>query len=254
MSSSPPLVHFFTDFGADSPYPGLMEAALLRHCPVARVIHLAHDAPRFMPRHAGVLLAAMTPWLAEGSSVVAVVDPGVGGSRRAVVVEVAGRRYLAPDNGLLAPLLHQAGVRAWEIDAGAFPLSSSFHGRDLFAPAAGMLLSGIPVAMREVEPSGLVGWNWGDRLAEVIYIDPFGNAMTGLSPPTEDEAGRLCVEGLLLSGGRTFCERQPGTLFWYENSLGLVEIAANQARADQLLGLRVGLSVEWCLGSDGKAS
>ncbi len=246
-TESQPIVHFFTDFGSSGPYLGLMETALLAQCPSARVVNLMADAPAFSPRHAGYLLAAMVPWMARSALVVAVVDPGVGGARRPLLVEAGNRRFIGPDNGLLALLRHGEGpVRAWEIDTTGFRLSASFHGRDLFAPAAGRLLSGRPPDLEPLPLESLTGCQWPEELPEVIYLDGYGNAMTGLRPPKGGGARRLQAGGRLLSRAGTFSEAERGTPFWYVNSLGLVEIAVNQGRADHLLQLAVGAPVEWC--------
>jgi len=238
-----PTVWFFTDFGTEGPYLALMESALLAHCPGARVVNLMADAPAFAPRPAARLLAALLPWLPEDALVVGVVDPGVGGRRRPLLLEVDGRRFIGPDNGLFAgPINGGREVRAWEIDIGGFRLSASFHGRDLFAPAAGRLLAGEQLGVKETAVEGLEGHGWPAELAEVIYIDHYGNAMTGLDAPSE-AAPRFRVGGHLVERAGTFSEVPEGTPFWYVNSLGLVEIAVNRGRADRLLGLEVGTPV-----------
>ncbi len=241
-----PIVHFFTDFGAGGPYLGLMETALLAQCPSARVVNLAADAPAFSPRHAGYLLAAMVPWMARSALVVAVVDPGVGGPRRPLLVQAGARRFIGPDNGLLAPLCHGEGpVQAWAIGTSGFQLSASFHGRDLFAPAAGRLLSGRPLELEPLPLESLTGYQWPEELPEVIYLDQYGNAMTGLRPPTGPEEQPLRVGDRLIARAGTFSEVARGEPFWYVNSLGLVEVAVNQGRADHLLRLAVGSPVSW---------
>ncbi len=242
-----PTVWFYTDFGFEGPYLGLMKAALLAECPAARVTNLMADAPRFRPRPAGVLLAALVRWLPRDALVVGVVDPGVGGERRPLLVEVDGRRFVGPDNGLFSAVL-QGGrrCRAWRIDPSPFRLSESFHGRDLFAPAAGRLLAERSLPLTELDPGQLEGRYWPVELAEVIYIDGFGNAVTGLSGDAVDPLLFLEVCGRRLPNARTFSEVPPGTPFWYVDSLGLVEVAVNQGRADRFLDLEVGSPVRLC--------
>ena len=122
-------------------------------------------------------------------------------------------------------------------------LSSSFHGRDLFAPVAAMLARGE-------RPPGEPRKNnvdrrpkWTDDLAEIVYVDHFGNAMTGLRATMLPEGTRLATAGQVLERANTFSDLLPGGAFWYENANGLAEIAVNQGRADRVLGLTIGTPV-----------
>jgi hypothetical protein len=123
-------------------------------------------------------------------------------------------------------------------------LSASFHGRDLFAPVAAMLARGDPPPGRLRLERADRRSDWPDDLGEVVYIDHFGNAMTGLRAATLSREARLDAAGRVLERAGTFTDRAPGTAFWYENSNGLVEIAVNQGRADRELGLAIGNPVE----------
>lgn len=234
------LIALFTDYGWNGPYVGQVKAALHRAgCGNATIIDLMHDAPVFNPRASGYLLAALLRYLPPAAVVMAVVDPGVGGERRAAVVQVDGRWLVGPDNGLFDPALRQANAAAWwDIQWPTEGLSASFHGRDLFAPVAAMLARGEPVPGVWVE----VGKRWHSdgaaELAEVVYIDGFGNAMTGLAALSGDVV--LELHGRRLQRARTFSDVPRGELFWYANSIGLVEVAANAASAAGLLGLAVG--------------
>ena len=256
---SEPVVYFYTDFGGGGPYTGLMESALLRHCPAAKVIDLLSEAPAFSPRHASCLLAAMVPWLLPDSTVVAVVDPGVGGPRMPIVVESGGRRYLGPDNGLFSGVMQGDDSRAWLIRWPEEMPSASFHGRDLFAPAAGKLLAGEALDLEPLPRDSLEGHDWPLDLHEVIFIDHFGNVMTGLRASALKASARIAVAGRVLRAQTTFSDVPVGEPFWYRNSLGLVEIAVNRGRADRTLGLSIGdpvavLSGEVSpLGNPGKA-
>ena len=120
----------------------------------------------------------------------------------------------------------------------------SFHGRDLFAPVAAMLARGEPPPGRPRKDDADRQAGWPDDLGEIVYVDHFGNAMTGLRVAQLPSAARLAVAGRILERARTFSDRQPGTAFWYENSNGLAEIAVNQGRADRELGLSIGVPVE----------
>ena len=131
-------------------------------------------------------------------------------------------------------------TRSWDIDWKPERLSASFHGRDLFAPVAAMLARGEP-------PPGRPRMDGADRRAdwpEIVYVDHFGNAMTGLRAAVLPPNVKLAAAGQVLERERTFSDRLPGAVFWYENSNGLAEIAVNQGRADRDLGLVIGIPVE----------
>lgn len=238
-----PQAWFFTDFGISGPYPGLMEAALVARCPRARVIHLMHRAPAFDPRRASILLGALIPWLPPKVVLVGVVDPGVGTGRRALWLSWSQRHFIGPDNGLFAALLHRDGTVARELLIDQAPVSASFHGRDVFAPAAGELLAGHEPPSRPVAVESLVGFGWPAELAEVIHFDDYGNAYTGLQAKRLPAGAVLEVAGHRCPPARTFADVPPGQAFWYANSLGLAEIAVNRGRAAALPGITVGAEV-----------
>src|SRR5262249_18804188 len=122
--------------------------------------------------------------------------------------------------------------------------SASFHGRDLFAPVAAMLARGeAPPGKPRSDDSDRQA-DWPDDLAEIVYVDHFGNAMTGLRAAVLPPNARLATAGRVLEHARTFSDRSPGAAFWYENSNGLAEIAVNQGRADRELGVAIGAPVE----------
>jgi S-adenosylmethionine hydrolase len=236
----------FTDFGANDLYVGQVEAVLDRLAPGVRVIDLLNAAPAFNVRAAAHLLAALALDQPAGQVVLGVVDPGVGSERGAVVVRADDRWYVGPDNGLFSVIASRAGaVSVWRIAARPAGASASFHGRDVFAPVAAAVATGrfpnadvVPLAELAVRFGG------GD-LAEVIYLDHFGNAFTGIRarelPPTR----RLVAAGREIAYARVFAEAPPGAPFWYRNSSGLVEIAVNRGHAARALGLEVGTPVSW---------
>ncbi len=241
-------LYLFTDFGYEGPYVGLMKAAARRAGLAGdAVVDLMHDAPRFRPREAGLLLARLLPWLPEEAAVAAVVDPGVGTGRRALIARIDGRILVGPDNGLLVPALTEASGRDLTVSVAEITwrpqaLSASFHGRDLFVPAAVRALTSRPLATRPLAPADLLDWKTPPDPARIVYIDGFGNAMTGLVAAALGEA-RLVVAGRTLSRARTFADRPEGEPFWYENALGLAEIAVNRGAAAALLGLAIGTPV-----------
>jgi S-adenosylmethionine hydrolase len=242
------MIVLFTDFGLHGPYIGQMKAVLYREAPGTAVLDLFADAPAGNPRAAAYLLAAYAVWFPAGTVFLCVVDPGVGGARPAVVVEADGRRYVGPGNGLFELVRRRAGeVRSWEIDWRPERLSASFHGRDLFAPVAAMLARGAAVPGKPQAADADRRPDWPDDLAEIAYIDHYGNALTGLRAAVVPPAAQLEAKGRLLKRARTFGDLPPGVAFWYENSNGLVEIAVNQGRADRDLGLAVGTEIAICI-------
>ena len=148
-------------------------------------------------------------------------------------------------NGLFELVERRAtSKRSWDIDWKPGRLSASFHGRDLFAPVAAMLARGEPPPGRRRKDGAHRWTDWPDDLREIVYIDHYGNAMSGLRAVMLSRDARLVVAGRLLERAGTFSDRPPGTAFWYENSNGLAEIAVNQGRADRELNLAIGRPVE----------
>jgi hypothetical protein len=173
-----------------------------------------------------------------------VVDPGVGSNRGALVARAGGRWFVGPDNGLLAIAVQRdPQAEVWTIDWRPEALSASFHGRDLFAPVAGALARGDAVPGEAVASAGIVGAGAPPDVAQIVYIDGYGNAMTGLRAATLPADAELLAGDRRLVRGRTFSDVPPGEGLWYENSSGLAEIAVNQGRADRTLGLAPGAAV-----------
>jgi S-adenosyl-L-methionine hydrolase (adenosine-forming) len=239
------MIVLFTDFGLQGPYIGQMKAVLHQMAPGIALVDLFADAPTGNPKASAYLLAAYAQWFAAGTTFLCVVDPGVGGARPPIIVEADGRWYVGPGNGLFELIERRAAkARGWDIDFKPQHLSASFHGRDLFAPVAAMLARGEPPPGRPRAARAEPRADWPDDLAEIVYVDHFGNAMSGLRAAMLPPDARLAVAGCLLERARTFSDRPPGTAFWYENSNGLAEIAVNQGRADRDLDLAVGSPVE----------
>jgi S-adenosylmethionine hydrolase len=243
------MIHLFTDFGLEGPYIGQVKAVLHRSCPGVPVIDLCADAPAFDPRAAAYLLAAYDSGCEAGDVVVAVVDPGVGGARATIVLEVDGRWYVGPDNGIFEAVLAQAAgpCRCWEIIWRPAAVSPSFHGRDIFAPIAAAIAGG------KTPDKAPDGWfraakvtrkDWPADLAEVVYVDHFGNLVTGLRAASLQSDSGLSVNGRPVSRAKTFSDVSPSGCFCYENANGLMEIAVNQERADQHFSLDIGAKIE----------
>jgi S-adenosyl-L-methionine hydrolase (adenosine-forming) len=238
------MIVLFTDFGDAGPYTGQVEAVLRQTAPGIPVIRLFSDAPAAQPKPAAYLLAAYAAWFPAGTVLLCVVDPGVGSDRRGLVVEADGRVYVGPDNGLFELVLRRAAQpRAGEITWRPQQMSATFHGRDLFAPVAARVARGEPITgvARMAAPGRQP--DWPDDLGEIVYIDHYGNAISGLRGDGLAESKQLTVGAQAIAHADTFSRVPPGAAFWYVNSNGLVEIAVNAGRADQALGLAIGSRV-----------
>lgn len=238
------MIVLFTDFGLEGPYLGQVKAVLHREAPGVPVIDLFADAPMWNMKASAYLLAAYAAWFPPGSVFLAVVDPGVGGARPAVAVEAEGRHFVGPGNGLFELVCRRAGrLQTREIVWRPEILSASFHGRDLFAPAAAALARGAPLP--EEDRDALFGRrpDWPDDLAEIVYFDRYGNAMTGMRASALPSGASLTVAGHGAARARTFGDVPAGSAMWYENANGLAEIAVNRGRADALPGIAIGCPV-----------
>ncbi len=239
------MILLFTDFGLDGPYIGQVKAALIRDAPGIPVVDLLADAPAFRPRESAYLLAALAERFPAGATFLCVVDPGVGGTRSAEAVRIDGRWFVGPGNGLFEPLLRRAReVAGFAIPVPAAPISASFHGRDLFAPAAARLARGEAPERAGLVPAAPARHpDWPDHLAAVIYVDRFGNLMTGLRAGLVPAGSDLELAGLRLRRARTFSDVPPDGAFWYENSIGLAEIAVREGSAAEMFGAGAGTEV-----------
>jgi len=236
----------FTDFGSMDPYVGQVKSAIEREAPGMPVIDLLNDVPRFQVRAGAHLLASLVPEFPQGSVFLAVVDPGVGGQRLPVALWADGYRFVGPDNGLLSVFAGRAHhTRTYRIAWTPERLSSSFHGRDLFAPVAARIAQDrLPQDWLAPLPALSVDLG-GSDLSEVIFVDHYGNASTGLRADNASREAVLAVQRARLVYARVFSEAQAGEPFWYENSQGLVEIAMDRGSAAERLALRVGTPVAW---------
>ncbi len=235
----------FTDFGPFGPYIGQMESVVQLTAPNVPVINLLSNAPTADPRSSSYLLAALRHSFPVNSIFLAVVDPGVGGERKAVVLQASGQTFVGPDNGLLNTVAVQSQDTQWsEIVWRPEYCSMSFHGRDLFAPVAAKLAT--DAADDLLQPFDRNDLNdWPHDLAAVIYFDHYGNAMTGLRYREAYFGKTLTVNGIAIKQADTFSAVTEQQAFWYKNSSGLVEIAVNKGRAEQQLALRMGVEVSF---------
>jgi len=239
------MIFLFTDFGSADLYVGQVKAVLAAQAPKVPVIDLMNDAPLFNIKAGAHLLAALAAWIPRNSVTLAVIDPGVGGPRGAIAVFADGRWFVGPDNGLISVTAARAArVEAYDIGWRPRSLSASFHGRDLFAPVAAMLAAGRRRTARLEKRRRLSVSLGADDIAEVIYVDHYGNLITGMRAAAVPPHRNMTLRGRRIAHARVFAAAAPGQLFWYENSLGLVEIAANGASAQRLLRLNPGDPLE----------
>lgn len=261
-----PVVALLTDFGLSDPYAGQMKGVVATLAPEARILDISHGVPAHDILAGALYLDASLPWLPLGCVIVAVVDPGVGTTRRLVGVKSRGRLVLAPDNGLLSLLLSRGGVDgAW-----VFPTqdmgSATFHGRDIFAPLAAALAKGEPPRERgqPVDPGTLVilpGLDPvldGDRLqARVLHVDRFGNLILNLRI---GEYGAMlgAAHGVAMDMPRaprivraaTYAELPPGALGLLAGSQGFFEMAMDRESAARSTGLHPGDAVTLVLSGE----
>jgi len=259
MSHVPPVVALLTDFGLDDPYVGQMKAVLASRLPMVRILDLTHGVPVHDILAGAFFLSASLPWLPTGSVAVAVVDPGVGSSRRIVGLSWRGRLVLAPDNGLVSLLLACAAPDA----AWAFPVPASaaatFHGRDVFAPLAASLASGVtPGTLGQT-----IAWDSlhilpgldphldnGLLHCRILHADRFGNLILGLPldrwRPILDTAPGLTLKtsgAFPLRRVATYAGIPPAALGLLAGSQGYYELAAPCASAAAVTGLGPGHAV-----------
>jgi S-adenosylmethionine hydrolase len=246
------VVTFTTDFGRADGYTGAMKGVVLSLAPDAVVVDITHDIPARDVATGALTLAAAARWFPAGTIHVAVVDPGVGGPRAEVVVAAAGAYFVGPDNGLLA-LAATPPRRAWRIENAAFrhePVSPTFHGRDVFAPAAGRLAAGWPAdgagpPLADLAPAPVPAGAplTDDAQAEIIHVDGFGNLVTSLTPDGPLSGTWRLEMGARshdLTGARTYGDVAPGSLILYAGSGGQIEIAARDGRAADICGAERG--------------
>jgi S-adenosyl-L-methionine hydrolase (adenosine-forming) len=237
------MIFLFTDYGLEGPYIGQVETVLYQLAPQVKIINLIADAPHNNPKASAYLLASLIHKIPPGSILFCVVDPGVGSNKdKPVMLKIDERWFVGPDNGLFDIVTKRSKeLESWEISWTPENLSNSFHGRDLYAPVCAMLEN------KEQIPGDRVGWidkhQWSENLNEIIYIDHFGNCMTGINAQNVSKKSILKVNNQEIAIADTFSDVSVGRIFWYENSNGLIEIAVNQESASKVFGLIIGSAV-----------
>lgn len=251
------IVALLTDFGHRDPFVGTMKGVMLGINPDLQLIDISHEITPQRIREAAIVLSASCPYFPPHTIFLVVVDPGVGGTRRPIVVETAEHLFVAPDNGVLGPVLAQAEVRgvihATETRYFRQPISRTFHGRDVFAPLAAWLSCGTqahemgttiddyqhPELPRPRVDAG------GELVGEVIYQDRFGNLITNIAEawvteiwgPPPWQGIEAHIEASVIRGlDSHYAQRSPQELGIIMNSWGLFEVFANGGSAAQATG------------------
>jgi len=255
-----PIITLLSDFGLRDAYVAQMKAVILSVCPDATIVDISHEIRKFNVKMGAFILAQAAQYFAEGTVHVAVVDPGVGTERRPIIIETDRSRYVGPDNGLLMLSAVKEGIgHIYKIANPKYMLktvSRTFHGRDVFSPAAAYLANGVPVSEfgpEVVDPvipqyaKPRIGEN--QISGEVLHIDDFGNVITNVSisdlkrlPIDEGEELKIKFKDNII---RTrFClaygEVLLGAPLCIIGSSGFLELAINQGNATQTYGIKVG--------------
>jgi S-adenosylmethionine hydrolase len=251
------FVTFLSDYGRSDDFVGVCHGVIARIAPDVRVIDLTHDVARHDVRSAAVILRRALPFCPAGVHLV-VVDPGVGGTRRAIAIRVAeeNRILVGPDNGVLWPAAERFGGVVEAVDVAHSPhrlepVSATFHGRDLFAPVAAHLAAGAPLgaAGEPIDPDDLVKLRLPTphveaehMYAHVVSTDTFGNVALDVSHDEGMAAGlrlgeRVRVNGTPATYARTFEDVGPGELMLYEDAYRTLALAVNRGSAQEFLDL-----------------
>lgn len=254
-------ISFLSDYGHDDEFVGVVHSVIREIAPEARVIDLTHGIPAHDTRAGGLALARAVQYVVPGV-ILAVVDPGVGSSRRAVAVQVGdgAATFVGPDNGLLAPAVAMAGgaTAAVELTDDAYHLAApgpTFAGRDVFAPVAAHLCAGVRLDQLgpAIDPATLlpgllpVSRQEGEVLvAEVLWVDRFGNAQLNLDPDDLASDRHTLSAGTVVrtaTTAGTYADVPPGGVGLVVDAYGLVSVALDRRSAAEELGLDAGTAV-----------
>jgi S-adenosylmethionine hydrolase len=240
-----PLIVLLTDFGTRDWFVGVMKGVIKSICPVAELIDLCHEVEPQDIRQAEFILRVSRDYFPHGTIFLCVVDPGVGSDREPVIVhdEAAGHIFVGPNNGLFSFLGDHAQPYVIAAPRESGQLSATFHGRDLFAPAAARLAAGADVSELVSDTTFIVRLESRVHAAgegEILHFDRFGNAITGI-PEGERGVGRtvLLASDMAVPVLRTYADAQYGAALAYWGSAGYLEIAVRNGNARQALGLKL---------------
>jgi len=258
-----PLITLTTDFGLSDHYVGVMKGVIVSICPRARIVDISHGVGAFEIAEAAFTITQAYRHFPRGTVHVVVVDPGVGTSRRPILAQAAGQSFIAPDNGVLSMIYEREkhNVRAISNARYFLPaVSQTFHGRDIFAPAAAHLAGGTAPARFGKPIADYLRLNFdkpartGRRIwtGAVLKVDRFGNLVTNFALedfPDLDKREFEMAAGPQRIGvlARHYAERGPGEAFLIVGSAGYYEISVGQASAAKLLGCAAGAPLELTL-------
>jgi S-adenosylmethionine hydrolase len=253
---APAIITLTTDFGGRDPYVAEMKGTILSISRGVHIVDVTHEVHRHDITEGALALEAAAPHFPAGTVHVAVVDPGVGTARRGLALAAGGALFVGPDNGLFTPFLGVEGWRAVELVAEEFRrpvVSATFHGRDVFAPAAAHLTLGIPLARLGPPVSDPVRLPWpevrevsGTVAGAVLHVDRFGNLVTSIHADAIEALGAdvtIRVGGRRLALVRTYGELSPGQAGAMIGSRSRLEIAVCEGSAAAVLGARRGTPV-----------
>jgi S-adenosylmethionine hydrolase len=259
-----PLITLLTDFGIQDPYVAEMKAVILSICPNANLVDITHQIGKFNIRMGAFTLAVATPYFPPRTIHLAVVDPGVGSSRRPIAVETNRSLYVGPDNGLLIPAATIEEIRhVYELTNQSLmrhPISSTFHGRDIFSPIAANLALGLQPREvgREIMNYAKLSFTEAryehrEFVCEVLHIDEFGNIITNINQKELNKLEGLARVIVRIDGKRfparivrTFSELRKGELGILVGSHGFLEIVSLEANAATKLRVKIDDALRVC--------
>jgi hypothetical protein len=254
----PALITLTTDFGLADPYVAEMKGVILGISPNSSIVDISHDIEKFNVRMAAYTLASATPYFSKGTVHVAVVDPGVGTKRRAILIQTQQASYIGPDNGVLALAVRSQGIEhVFKITNPKFKLpivSNTFHGRDIFAPAAAHLSKGVQPAefgpeIRRISqaPFARIARGKNMLVGEVLHTDDFGNVITNFPEKELQSTGAKSKIGVKLKSRRltlklckSYAEAKKNEALAIVGSHGFLEISINQGDAAANLKVKAG--------------
>lgn len=256
-----PIITLTTDFGLADPYVAEMKAVILWINPNARIVDITHQVEKFNIRNGAFILAAASPYFPKGTIHVVVVDPGVGTKRKPILIETEKSFFIGPDNGVLALAAENQGIRhVYEITNPKFMLpriSQTFHGRDVFAPAAAHLSKGVEPSEFGLEIRKIVVPEFAKvvekddaLIGEIIHVDGFGNIITNFTAKHLEALGikgfvhiKLGDKSLVLKLCKAYAEAEAQKLLAIIGSHNFLEISLNMGSAAQAFKVKVGDTV-----------
>ncbi len=254
------ILTLLTDFGTQDGFIGVMKGVIWGICPNVKIADLSHEIEPQNLLQGAVTLSRVAPFFPAGTVHVAVIDPGVGTARRTIAAQLGNQRYVAPDNGLLTPLIQDAEEQHLPItfvtldnpDYWLKSITGTFHGRDLFAPVGAHLAAGVPLEKLGTPIDNPVrldmptpektdtGW-----IAHITLIDHFGNIRTDLRADKVSANAKIRIAGVEIDGlVKSYGHREAGTLVALGDSGGYLEVAVVNGNAAKRLGVKVGDEVE----------